>query len=196
MGQDPAPGPTGGTHRSRRAGGGPRPPKAPGAPRTWWRWLLVGGLSFVVVLLVYLFLVTFLPRWWAQRVGDVVRQRFTTGTFFGLFLGFLFTVLPLAVVSLAARRPMSWRARALLGLLAVVLALPNLLTLAVVLGAGSAAHAGERIMDVEAPAFRGASLAGALAALGVYALAELLVAARRRTRRRIAELRAQTRDEQ
>ncbi|MFF2028266.1 hypothetical protein ACFVW2_41680, partial [Streptomyces sp. NPDC058171] len=36
------------------------------------------------------------------------------------------------------------------------------LTLSVVLGGNSAAHAGERIMDVDAPGFRGASLAGAI----------------------------------
>ncbi|MCP2262344.1 hypothetical protein LX15_006080 [Streptoalloteichus tenebrarius] len=183
MGEDPTPRARGGAHRLRRTAG-------PTARSTGWRWLLVGGLSLAVVVLVYLFLAAFLPRWWAQRVGDVVQQRFTTGTFFGLLLGFLFTLLPLVVVELAARRP-TWRRRVALGLLALVLALPNLLTLAVVLGAGAAAHAGARIMDVEAPAFRGASLAGALVALGVCALAEVLWAARRRSRRRRAELRAQ-----
>ena len=52
---------------------------------------------------------------------------------------------------------------------AVLLAIPNLLTLGIVLGVGNAAHAGDRILDVEAPAFRGASLAGALIAVGLAA---------------------------
>lgn len=52
-------------------------------------------------------------------------------------------------------------------IVAVIVALPNLLTLSVVLGGNSAAHAGERIMDVDAPGFRGASLAGAI--IGVVA---------------------------
>ncbi len=47
-------------------------------------------------------------------------------------------------------------------ILGVLVVLPNLLTLSVVLGGNSAAHAGERIMDVDAPGFRGASLAGAI----------------------------------
>ena len=39
-----------------------------------------------------------------------------------------------------------------------------LMTLGIVLGVGSGAHAGERTLDVEAPAFRGATLAGAILA--------------------------------
>jgi hypothetical protein len=39
------------------------------------------------------------------------------------------------------------------------------MTLSIVLGRGNAAHAGERILDVEAPAFRGGSLAGAIVAV-------------------------------
>ena len=38
------------------------------------------------------------------------------------------------------------------------------MTLGIVLGVGSGAHAGDRILDVEAPAFRGATLAGAILA--------------------------------
>ena len=60
--------------------------------------------------------------------------------------------------------------------LAVILALPNLMTLGIVLGRGNAAHAGDRILDVEAPAFRGGTLAGALlAGLLVGFVAYLLV---------------------
>ena len=42
------------------------------------------------------------------------------------------------------------------------------MTLSVVFGGNSAAHAGERIMDVEAPGFRGASLVGAIIVIPVF----------------------------
>jgi hypothetical protein len=64
--------------------------------------------------------------------------------------------------------------------LAVLLALPNLMTLGIVIGRGNAAHAGDRVLDVEAPAFRGGTLAGAvLAVLLVGFVAYLLVSRRR-----------------
>ena len=50
------------------------------------------------------------------------------------------------------------------------------MTLSIVVGRGNAAHAGDRILDVEAPAFRGGTLAGAIVAgLLVVFIAYLLV---------------------
>ena len=63
---------------------------------------------------------------------------------------------------------------------AIVLALPNLMTLGIVLGRGNAAHAGDRILDVEAPAFRGGTLGGALLAGALVGLIAWLAASRRR----------------
>ena len=56
------------------------------------------------------------------------------------------------------------------------------MTLGIVLGTGNAAHAGERILDVEAPAFRGATLAGALIALGMIGFVAFLMMSRRESR--------------
>jgi hypothetical protein len=56
------------------------------------------------------------------------------------------------------------------------------MTLGIVLGSGNAAHAGERTLDVEAPAFRWASFAGALAAVAVVLYVSYLVVSRRRAR--------------
>ncbi|MFE9630672.1 hypothetical protein [Streptomyces sp. NPDC006463] len=64
--------------------------------------------------------------------------------------------------------------------MAVVLALANLWTLSVVVGAGGAAHAGQRVMDVEAPWFRGATPAGAI--VSVVAFAGFVAYTRRRDR--------------
>jgi hypothetical protein len=63
--------------------------------------------------------------------------------------------------------------------IALILAIPNVMTLGIVLGTGNAAHAGERTLDVNAPAFRGASLAGALIALGMIGFVAFLMMSRR-----------------
>ncbi len=65
----------------------------------------------------------------------------------------------------------------------IAIAIPNLMTLSIVLGNNNAAHAGERILDVDAPAFRGASLVGAIAAVAILLIAVALIG-RRRWRRR------------
>jgi hypothetical protein len=156
------------------------------------RLLLLGG-TIVAVVVAYFIASATIPRWWAQRIGDQVDGSGTAGVGLGLFYGFVFTFLPLLVVSFALRRRRGWRARAWFFAAAVVLALPNLFTLGIVLGRGSAAHAGERILDVDAPYFRGATLVGAivgaLAALGV----RYLIDSRRRHKRQEGELRDELR---
>ena len=76
---------------------------------------------------------------------------------FGLFYGFVFTVLPIALIVWGIRKRRSVRAWLFIVGGAVLFALPNLFTLGIVLGRNGAAHAGERTLDVEAPGFRGAS---------------------------------------
>ena len=122
----------------------------------------MGRHRLVVVLLGGLVASATVPRWWAQRVGNQVDGSLTQGTLLGLFYGFVFTLLPLAVLVLILRWRTTWRWVVFAVALAVILALPNLMTLGIVVGRGNAAHAGDRILDVEAPAFRGGTLAGAL----------------------------------
>jgi uncharacterized membrane protein len=130
-----------------------------------------------------------IPRWWAQRVGDQVQGSIAAGITLGLVYGFLFTVLPLLLVLWALRKRRGWRTYLAFAVAALVLAAPNLFTLGIVVGTGSAAHAGDRTLDVEAPGFRGGTLAGAiLAALFVGAIAYLL-ASRRQARAELARLR-------
>ena len=133
----------------------------------------------------------FLPRWWAHRVGDQVNGSFASGIGLGLFYGFAFTVLPLAVAWFALSRIGRWKWRLVTLGIAVVLAAPNLLTLSVVFGAGNAAHAGERTFDVEAPGFRASSLVGAVAAVLVLVMLALLLRSRRRSREDADALRAE-----
>jgi hypothetical protein len=156
-----------------------------------WSRRIVGGIGLIVVLaLIGLLGAAFLPRWWAQRIGDQVGGSITTGGFLGLFYGFVFTLVPLIVLWLVLRFLGTWRRRAVGVGVAVVLATPNLLTLGIVLGTGNGAHAGDRILDVEAPGFRGGTLAGALLAIACLGGVWYLVRSRRRAWRRADALEA------
>ena len=64
------------------------------------RLLLLGG-TIVAVVVAYFIASATIPRWWAQRIGDQVDGSGTAGVGLGLFYGFVFTFLPLLVVSFA-----------------------------------------------------------------------------------------------
>jgi hypothetical protein len=149
-------------------------------PRRRPLWPTLVAVAAVVLLVVLAS--AFLPRWWSHRVGDRVDESMTKGILLGLFLGFVFTFIPLLVAWVSVRRIRSLRGRIVGVLVAAVLASPNLLTLSIVVGTGNAAHAGDRTLDVEAPGFRGAALVGALAAAALVAWPLWALRARRRRR--------------
>jgi glucan phosphoethanolaminetransferase (alkaline phosphatase superfamily) len=151
------------------------------ASRTDWgrRALWIGGVLAVLAVAILIASAT-VPRWWAHRIGDQVDGSITQGTLLGLFYGFVFTLVPIVLVVLILRWRRTWRTIAFALFVGIVFALPNLMTLSIVVGRGNAAHAGDRTLDVDAPAFRGGSLAGAiLAALLVAFIAYLLVSRNR-----------------
>jgi hypothetical protein len=152
----------------------------------WGRRAVWAGVALVVVLVGGLIASATVPRWWAQRVGDQVNGSITQGTLLGLFYGFVFTLLPIVILVLVLRWRRSWRWVVFALVLAALVALPNLMTLGIVLGRGNAAHAGDRILDVEAPAFRGGSLAGALLAVALVAFMSYLLVSRGRAREKLA----------
>ena len=160
----------------------------PDGPNWRRRLTWIGGGIVLVLVLGYIASAT-VPRWWAQRVGEQVDGSITTGVFVGLFYGFVFTLAPLLILVGVVVWRRTWRALAIALALAVILASPNLMTLGIVLGNGNAAHAGDRILDVEAPAFRGATLAGAAIAVLLVAYILNLRASRRRARDREREAR-------
>ncbi len=158
-----------------------------------WRRLRKQALTFVAVVAIVAVLYwigsALLPRWWAHRIGDQVHGSIAAGIVVGLFYGFVFTWLPLLVAWIGFHRRRPWRWWVAFGAGAVLLATPNLLTLGIVLGSGDASHAGERTLDVEAPAYRDSVLVGSiLAALAAAVLAYLLFS-RRHARGRVAKLR-------
>jgi uncharacterized membrane protein (DUF485 family) len=131
-------------------------------PHRWVRRIVLVIVLIGVAYLVYLMSAAFFPRWWAQRVADQVGGSFTRGTTWGLFYGVVFTAVPLLLLAQVRRGFFSWAWRGIVALVAIALAAPNWLTLSVVAGNSNAAHAGERIMDVDAPGFRAATLIGVL----------------------------------
>ena len=105
------------------------------APKTdWSRRLKVWGGITVAILLGLLIGAAFIPRWWAQRVGDQANESFTGGIMLGLFYGFVFTVLPLLLIVWGIRRRRSGRMWLWILGGAMLLALPNLFTLGITLG--------------------------------------------------------------
>lgn len=169
------------------------PPARPPLKR---RLLLIGG-TLVGVVIAYLIAAAVLPRWWAHRIGDQVDESMAAGIGLGLFYGFVFTFIPVMILTFAIRRRRSWKARGWLAGAALVLALPNLFTLGIVLGNSGAAHAGERTLDVKAPDFRASSLIGAIAGVAAVIGVRYLLLSRRRAKGRETKLRDElrTRDE-
>lgn len=155
---------------------------------TAWRAYLIGGVVLAAALVaVYFLIAQFVPRWWAQRIAEMSGHgSFAKGIAWGLSLGGLCTAIPLLLLVFMV---LVWPRRAgrffagASAIIAALAALPNLMTLSIVLGASNAAHAGERILDVEAPGFRGATLVGAIIALVPTAFA-VFAAARSWRRRR------------
>lgn len=159
--------------------------------RTWAKRALVVIVVIVVLVAAGLLGAAFLPRWWAHRIGDQANGGFTGGILVGLFYGFVFTALPLAMLRFTFHRRRPWKTWAWMFGVAILLGVPNLLTLGIVLGSGKAAHAGQRTLDVDAPGFRGASLGGAIAAVIAFLLWEYLRYSRHRARDQVQQLRAE-----
>ena len=156
---------------------------------TWAKHALVTIGVIVFLIVAGLIGAAFLPRWWAHRIGAQVGGGIGLGIALGLFYGFVFTALPVAILRWAFRKRRPFKNWLIWLAVAIVVALPNLLTLGIVLGTGKASHAGERTLDVEAPDFRASSLAGAILAVAAIALWEYLRLSRRRARHQVDELR-------
>jgi hypothetical protein len=159
--------------------------------RGWLKWALVIVGAIALILIGGRIAGAFFPRWWSHRVGAQVSGSITAGIALGLFYGFVFTAIPIFVLRWAFRRKRHWKVWAMSVGGALILALPNLLTLGIVLGHGHAAHAGERTLDVEAPAFRTSSLIGAIVAVLGWAAFEYVLISRWLARRREQKLEAE-----
>lgn len=150
-----------------------------------WAKRAIGIAVLVVVLVIaYFVLAAYLPRAWAQNLGSLIDGSFAAGILWGLVIGLICSFVPLLLLQGAVsafRRHRFKPVQIGLVILGVIVMIPNLLTLSVVLGGNNAAHAGERILDVEAPGFRGASLVGVVIGVLLF-LAAWVVAYKYRKR--------------
>ncbi len=165
----------------------PPPPPAPARP-DWGKRLLIGAVAVVVIVLSAFAASAIVPRWWSQRVADQVNGSLFAGFGLGLLYGLVFTLLPLVVLWYTFHRRRPWKLWVGGFILAMIVALPNLMTLAIVVGTGRAAHGAERTLDVEAPLFRGFGLVGALLAVVIFGFWRYQLFTRARARRQNKQL--------
>jgi hypothetical protein len=128
-------------------------------------WLVLLLVLAAVGFAIYGAAVAFVPRWWARQVADQVGGSQVRGIVFGLGVGAIFTFVPLLVWAQVRRQFFNWVWRIIVSLLALAMALPNWLTLAVYTGRSPAAADGRVIMHASAPGFRNGSAAGAILGL-------------------------------
>ncbi len=164
----------------------------PQAESALGRKLLAVAVGAILIVGTYVFLVSVLPRWWAQQVGDQVSGDLTTGGLLGFVYGFLATLLPLLVLGIVWRfgRRTAWAWIAGVAV-ALFFASPVLVTLGITLGTGSAAHAADRTLDVNAPWFRGGMVIGVAVALLLAAFLAYVLVTRSRARQSAREAREQ-----
>jgi hypothetical protein len=170
-----------------------RPAESKSGMPSWLKRVIMFAILGALLIIVFFILAAFLPRWWAERIGELSDRGFARGITWGLFFGGVCTLVPLLQVLVAVIVRHKRGGRIIAGIAAVsalLFALPNLMTLSVVFGGNSAAHAGERIMDVEAPGFRGASLVGAIIVIPVFVGVVVLAIRYRRRGHQLAQARA------
>jgi hypothetical protein len=149
--------------------------------KVWLRRVVIAVAVLIVAVAVYLILAAFVPRWWAQSVGRQIEGRLSRGILLGLVYRTMFTFLPLLLLAQVGRRALGWKVKIVLVVAAILLAIPNLMTLSVAVGTSRAAQAGDRVMDVQAPGFRYATLwgVGLGTLLGLVVVAVVIVLERR-----------------
>lgn len=154
---------------------------------------LIAAVIVVAALVgAYFLLEAFLPRWWAQQIGHSVGGAFSRGIGSGLLIGFVCTLIPILLIVFAviSRGRLKNVPAVVCAIAAIIVAIPNLLTLAVVVGRGNGSHAGQRVFDVDAPGFRGATLGGVIAGALVALAAAYFIWGYRRRGRKLHESKA------
>ncbi|MGL3805809.1 hypothetical protein ACSYDW_06885 [Paeniglutamicibacter sp. R2-26] len=154
------------------------PPSAPKgrAPRvaatTKPRWGLrigLGAAGLALLAVVFLVLRLFMPVWWATRIANQTQGSLSGGLLLGLTYGFLFTFIPLLIAWQARYKKVSWPWKwAIIGV-AVLAALPNLLTLGIYLNSSGAAQKARLMINTSAIWFPSWSIGGAVAGALLFA---------------------------
>ncbi|MFL4475773.1 hypothetical protein ACIPVK_17390 [Paeniglutamicibacter sp. MACA_103] len=146
------------TDESRRSDSKPR----------WGLRIGLGAAALILLAILYLVVRLFLPVWWATNIGNQTQGSVTSGIILGLIYGFVFTFVPLLVAWQARFKKVSWPWKAVIVMVAVLLATPNLLTLSIYANSSGAAAKARSMMDVSATWFPSWSVGGAAAALVLF----------------------------
>jgi len=170
--------------RGDRDGSAGAPEVRAGPPVSWGNRVIALVVVLVALVAGWFVAAGSLPSWWARRVGGVSDGSGVIAVAAGLACGVAFTVLPLLLVRVVLGRRPGFATRIVALVVAVVLALPDLVTLMTTIGADEQTRTARQVLDLLAPGFRGATLAGAvLGAVAVLAVWVLLASRRRRGRR-------------
>ena len=156
----------------------------------WKTRIIVTLVALVAAFVLWKFGTAYAPRKWAHVVGSQSGGSMLRGSLWGIFYGFVFSIIPLLVLAQTRRAFLKWPAKIGVAVVAVVFAIPNLLTASIVWGSSKAAHAGERILDVEAPGFRSGTVIGLI--VGVVAAGALVFLSfnRARLKKQLGQARA------
>ena len=82
-------------------------------------------------------------------IGNQTQGSLTSGIILGLVYGFVFTFVPLLIVWQARYKKISWPWKGVIVVVAVLLAIPNLLTLSIYANSSSAATKARSMIDIE-----------------------------------------------
>lgn len=151
--------------KTRSASGLPSKDASTLKPRANWKvQLLLGVIELLILLAIYAIATIFMPVWWATKISSNSAGSATGGWFSGFSIGFVFTLIPILVLWQVRYRKLSWRWRGAIAILAVVLALPNWLTLGIFWNPSDAALKAQAILNTGATWFGSASRVGAISA--------------------------------
>ncbi len=166
----------------------PPPPK-----RSLQSRLIIGVVSLVVLAGLILLAGAVIPRWWATRISNIVDERITVGTFLGIAVGAVFTLVPVLILWVGWRVRKSLRRWVITVGIATVVAFPNLATLGVWTGSGSGAGSARNKLDQFAPGFQGGTLFGVILGAVMALVIMYLSFSRRRNKQLARDLKAQIR---
>ncbi|MEZ5379207.1 MAG: hypothetical protein R2733_22100 [Acidimicrobiales bacterium] len=166
---------------------------SPEPKRSLQRRLVIGLISLVALALLVMLTGAIVPRWWATRIGNIVDKRLTVGSFVGIAVGGLFTLVPLLILWIGWRVRKTFRRWLIVLALAIIVAFPNLATLGIWTGTGSGADIARRDLGTEAPGFLGGTLFGVILGAVTALVLMYLSFSRRRNKQLARDLKAQIR---
>ncbi|HJX77226.1 hypothetical protein [Glutamicibacter sp.] len=157
----------------------------------WKIRLFLGVIALLILLGIYAIATIFMPVWWATKISSHNAGSATAGWVSGFSIGFVFALIPMLVLWQVRYRKLSWRGRAVIAIFAIVLALPNWLTLGIFWNSSDAAQKAQAILNTGATWFGGASLVGAISAAAISLILVISWLVFRRRGARIRDLEAQ-----